>query len=101
MRAIFLMVAASVVLMGCHNYSANVGEQLGCTIAGNGCDGDAERGDIGPAGPQGERGEVGPEGPAGVSGASCTILPHGPSHVRLVCPDGTEAVLVAPRGRNK
>lgn len=55
------------LLTGCHNYSANVGEALGCTLAGNGCSDPNLAGPVGPSGPQGVPGEIGPEGAAGLT----------------------------------
>lgn len=80
----YLLVFMGLLMAGCHNYSANVGEALGCTLAGNGCD----------------DGRVGPQGAPGVHGGSCTVstvaagplAPNGGAQV--LCDNGSNALIL-------
>lgn len=83
------LVLCIVFLSGCHNYSANVGEVLGCTLAGNGCNS------------QGVAGTNGVDGTDGAAGSSCSVstvasspgvAPNGGA--RITCSDGTDALLL-------
>lgn len=82
-----LFLGVLVALTGCHNYSANVGETLGCTLAGNGCD-------------DGRTGEQGLTGQPGANGASCSVqtveaggvAPNGGA--RISCTDGSDALIL-------
>ncbi len=83
------LVLCVVFLSGCHNYSANVGEMLGCTLAGNGCNS------------QGTDGTNGRDGINGVAGSSCSVSSVVPSPgvapnggARITCTDGTDALLL-------
>lgn len=49
MNKIIVLCGLVLLLSGCHNYSSNVGETLGCVLAGNGCD-DGRTGATGAAG---------------------------------------------------
>lgn len=79
-----LLVFMVLLTAGCHNYSANVGEVLGCTLAGNGC---------------GDKGLNGAPGSPGADGSSCTVQPVAASEVApaggalLSCTDGTNALI--------
>lgn len=85
-----LFLGVLVALTGCHNYSANVSEALGCALAGNGCD----------DGRTGEQGLTGADGRDGANGASCTVqtvlaggvAPNGGA--RITCTDGSDALLL-------
>lgn len=76
-----LATLLAFVLTGCHNYSANVGEALGCTLAGNGCN------------------SRGADGANGTNGSSCTVqtvLASGAAPAGgalLSCTDGTNALI--------
>jgi hypothetical protein len=81
------------VLLGataCQNYSSNVGEMLGCTLAGNGCD----------DGRTGAQGLTGLPGSDGSNGSSCSVqtvlaseaAPAGGA--RISCTDGSDALLL-------
>lgn len=91
MGALFILT----LFTGCHNYSANVGEVLGCTLAGNGCNSQ------GPAGRDGKDGTDGVDGVDGEDGSSCSvstvavtpiIAPNGGA--RITCTDGTDALIL-------
>lgn len=84
-----LFVGVLLATAGCQNYSSNVGEALGCALAGNGCD----------------DGRTGPQGLTGISGtngvnASCTVqtvlaggvAPNGGA--RISCTDGSDALIL-------
>lgn len=83
-----LLVGALLILSGCHNYSANVGEVLGCTLAGNGCDS------------RGADGVNGVDGADGADGSSCSVstvsagpvAPNGGAQV--LCENGTSALIL-------
>jgi hypothetical protein len=76
-----LATLLAFVLTGCHNYSANVGEVLGCTLAGNGCN------------------SRGADGANGTNGSSCTVQTVLASEAApaggalLSCTDGTNALI--------
>ena len=81
------------VLLGataCQNYSSNVGEMLGCTLAGNGCD----------DGRTGAQGLTGLPGSDGSNGSSCSVQtvlasPAAPAGgARINCTDGTDALIL-------
>lgn len=82
-----LFLGVLLATAGCHNYSANVGEALGCALAGNGCD-------------DGRTGEQGLTGQPGANGASCSVqtveaggvAPNGGA--RISCTDGSDALLL-------
>lgn len=82
-----LFLGVLLATAGCHNYSSNVGETLGCAIAGNGCD-------DGRTGPQGLTGQP------GANGASCSVqsveaggvAPNGGA--RISCTDGSDALIL-------
>lgn len=84
MFKVIMFIVTIFLLSGCHNYSANVGEVLGCTLAGNGCD----------------DGRTGPQGEAGQDAASCTVSSVSPGPVapnggaQLICPNGSSALLL-------
>lgn len=95
-QKVFIVMASSLLLLalaGCHNASSNVGEALGCTLAGNGCD-------DGRTGPQGVPGVNGINGANGSNGSSCTVQsvassPAAPNGgARISCTDGTEALVL-------
>lgn len=85
-----VFVAVLFGATACHNYSANVGEVLNCTLAGNGCD----------DGRTGEQGLTGLTGAPGTNGSSCTVqtvlasgaAPNGGA--RISCTDGTDALVL-------
>lgn len=85
-----LFLGVLLATAGCHNYSSNVGETLGCTLAGNGCD-------DGRTGPQGLTGQPGSNG---ANGTSCSVqsvaaggaAPNGGA--RITCTDGSDALLL-------
>lgn len=85
-----LFLGVLLATAGCHNYSSNVGETLGCTLAGNGCD-------DGRTGPQGLTGQPGSNG---ANGTSCSVqtveaggaAPNGGA--RISCTDGSDALLL-------
>jgi len=63
-----ILVALLIMVSGCHNYSTNVGDTLGCTLAGNGCDSQGANGAVGPQGPAGQNGADGRDGRDGTNG---------------------------------
>lgn len=65
-----LAILVLFLVSGCHNYSGNVGDVLGCTLAGNGCVSQGYNGRDGAQGPQGERGEDGADGQDGLDGVN-------------------------------
>lgn len=72
-----ILVALHVMVSGCHNYSTNVGETLGCTLAGNGCasqGADGKGGAQGPAGQDGANGRDGTNGLDGSDGSSISVV---------------------------
>lgn len=85
-----LFLGVLLATAGCQNYSANVGEALGCALAGNGCD----------DGRTGEQGLTGADGRDGAAGASCTVqtvlaggvAPNGGA--RISCTDGSDALIL-------
>jgi len=95
-RALLTMVCCLLVtatMVGCHNYSANVGEAVGCTLAGNGCT------------DRGLDGQPGANGAPGANGSSCTVQSVLPGTVapdggaRITCTDGSDALLLnGPKG---
>lgn len=95
--SIVILSTVSMLSIGCHNYSANVGEVLGCTLAGNGCD----DGRMGATGLTGAAGLNGTNGSDGMNGSSCSVssvvpdilvAPNGGA--RVTCTDGTDALLL-------
>lgn len=95
------LVLCIVFLSGCHNYSANVGEVLGCTLAGNGCNSQGVAGTNGTNGRDGKDGQDGRDGVDGATGSSCSVSTVVPSPVvapnggaRITCTDGTDALLL-------
>lgn len=84
---VFFVVLVLKLLTGCHNYSANVGEVLNCTLAGNGCD-------------DGRTGPQGAAGTPGVNGNSCTVTavaanPAAPNGgAQILCPDMSSALIL-------
>lgn len=78
---------------GCHNYSTNIGETLGCTLAGNGC---KSQGDVGATGAPGLTGAP------GAPGTSCSVstvaagvaAPHGGAIITC----GTSAPVLVVNG---
>lgn len=95
------LVLCIVFLSGCHNYSANVGEVLGCTLAGNGCNSQGVAGTNGVDGINGRDGRDGMDGADGAAGSSCSVstvasspgvAPNGGA--RITCSDGTDALLL-------
>lgn len=72
-----ILVALLVMVSGCHNYSTNVGDTLGCTLAGNGCisqGADGKDGAQGPAGQDGVNGRDGTNGLDGSDGSSISVV---------------------------
>ncbi len=86
-----LIAAAS--LLACSHAETELGDQLGCTLAGNNCDQSVP----GPQGLTGQVGAVGPTGPAG-SACSATTVAAGPvapnGGAQITCTDGTGALLL-------
>jgi hypothetical protein len=88
-----LFVAVLFGATACHNYSSNVGEVLGCTLAGNGCD-------DGRTGPQGLIGLPGNNGADGADGSSCSVstvvagpvAPNGGA--QIICDNGSSALIL-------
>lgn len=100
---IVILSTVSMLSIGCHNYSSNVGEVLGCTLAGNGCD-DGRTGATGltgAAGLNGTNGMNGSNGLDGADGSSCSVSSIVPTPLvapnggaRITCTDGTDALLL-------
>lgn len=94
MNKIIVLCGLVLLLSGCHNYSSNVGETLGCALAGNGCD-DGRTGATGAAGLNGTNGID------GINGSSCSVssviaspleAPNGGA--RITCTDGTDELIL-------
>ena len=97
---IVILSTVSMLSIGCHNYSSNVGEVLGCTLAGNGCD-DGRTGATGLTGAAGLNGTNGMNGTNGADGSSCSVSSIVPTPLvapnggaRITCTDGTDALLL-------
>lgn len=88
MGKLVLMVGMLLALAGCHNYSANVGEVLGCTLAGNGCNS------------RGADGANGVDGADGADGGSCSVSQVSPGPVapnggaQVLCENGSSALIL-------
>lgn len=100
MNKIIVLCGLVLLLSGCHNYSSNVGETLGCVLAGNGCD-DGRTGATGATGLTGAAGLNGTNGIDGINGSSCSVssviasplvAPNGGA--RITCTDGTDALVL-------
>lgn len=98
--SIVILSTVGMLSIGCHNYSSNVGEVLGCTLAGNGCD-DGRTGATGLTGAAGLNGTNGINGTNGSNGSSCSVSSIVPTPLvapnggaRITCTDGTDALLL-------
>lgn len=107
--SIVILSTVGMLSIGCHNYNSNVGEILGCTLAGNGCD-DGRTGATGLTGAvglngtngtNGTNGSNGSNGLDGADGSSCSVSSIVPTPLvapnggaRITCTDGTDALLL-------